>query len=102
MNISVFNGAQNEDYNVIRSFSYYKPSVISNLVLGTKSSYSGPGGELENEKRKVWKESPRPFLIIRGFCYLFFFHYIFIESAHAHDIYTTTICYRTITTTQRK
>lgn len=98
MNISVFNGAQ----NVIRSFSYYKPSVISNLVLGTKSSYSGPGGELENEKRKDWKESSRPFLIIRGFCYLFFFLYIFIESAHAHKIYTTTICYRTITTTQRK
>ena len=52
MNITVFNGAQNEDYNVIRSFSYHKPSVISSLVLGTKSSYSGPGGELENEKRK--------------------------------------------------
>lgn len=52
MNISVFNGAQSEDYNVIRSFIYYKPSVISNLVLGTKSSHSGPGDELENEKRK--------------------------------------------------
>ena len=37
MNITVFNGAQNEDYNVIRSFSYHKPSVISSLVLGTKS-----------------------------------------------------------------
>ena len=90
MNITVFNGAQNEDYNVIPRFSYLKPSVISSLVLGTKSSYSGPGGELENEKRKDWKESPRPFIIIRGFCY-FFFLYSFIESAHAHDIYTTTI-----------
>ena len=90
MNITVFNGAQNEDYNVIRSFSYHKPSVISSLALGTKSSYSGPGGELENEKRKDWKESPRPFIIIRGFCY-FFFVFFFIGSAHARDIYTTTI-----------
>ena len=73
MNITAFNGAQNEDFNVIRSFSYHKPSVISSLVLGTKSSYSGPGGELENEKRKDWKESPHPFIIIRGFCYFFFF-----------------------------
>ena len=73
MNITVFNGAQNEDYNVIPRFSYLKPSVISSLVLGTKSSYSGPGGELENEKRKDWKESPCPFIIIRGFCYFFFF-----------------------------
>ena len=79
MNITVFNGAQNEDYNVIRSFSYHKPSVISSLVLGTKSSYSGPGGELENEKRKDWKESPRPFIIIRGFCSFFFFFTVLLK-----------------------
>ena len=79
MNIVVFNGAQNEDYNVIRSFSYHKPSVISSLVLGTKSSYSGPGGELENEKRKDWKESPRPFIIIRGFCYFFFVFFFLLK-----------------------
>lgn len=43
MNISVFNGARNESYNNICSSTCYKLLVIPNLVLETKSSFSGPG-----------------------------------------------------------
>ena len=41
--ITVFNGAQNEGYNNIRSSTCYRLSVFLNLVLGTRMRYSGPG-----------------------------------------------------------
>lgn len=57
MNISVFNGAQSEDYNVIRSFIYYKPSVISNLVLGQTQVILDLGASLKMKSVKTERES---------------------------------------------